>query len=169
MPAVRRRRPDGAGRERLEHGVLRLLCGRSVLESDDAARNFQAQNRRCVALRLRADSANGRAVRLGGDAGKWHHRAALHRVFAGNAAHSPGDWPGGRGHHSGGAGVFATGPARTSVADPDYRRGQAAPDAAPHAGHCGRGGGDDGGGAVAVRVGLPRWAGMVAAAHNRQH
>ena len=59
--------------------------------------------------------------------------------------------------------------ARTSVADPDYRRGQAAADAAPHAWHCGRGGGDDGGGAVAVRVGLPRWAGMVAAAHNRQH
>ena len=71
--------------------------------------------------------------------------------------------------HSGGAGVFAAGPARTSVADPDYRRGQAAADAAPHAGHCGRGGGDDGGGVVAVRVGLPRWAGMVAAAHNRQH
>ena len=79
------------------------------------------------------------------------------------------DWPGGRGHHGGGAGVFAAGQARTSVAGPDYRRGQAAADAAPHAGHCGRGGGDDGGGAVAVRVGLPRWAGMVAAAHNRQH
>ena len=110
-----RRRPDGAGRERLEHGVLRLLCRIfSHLSAADAqpllctprrAGGEPPQDHARVRARLCADAAARRVLGRAGDDALRYHGSAVRRVLRHHAAHSFGYRPDRGPHHGCGAAV----------------------------------------------------------------